>query len=200
MPRSPWYTIDPRLPTLPATATSTSSRNRPKIDDEAAAAQPFYFFFFDPIASSLCHSLSPPVLPSLFPETRPTMYARPPKPKIRDNMRGVSRASLGLLQRLLPTVLLFLPKVQKQMRETNDSRKQKTMRCRVNEVEQKNNGKKENKKVVEIVSGTLLCVILSRRPPQTGKGLVASRVPRGCLSRMLCFCGFVIFFVCFPCP
>jgi hypothetical protein len=67
MPRSPWYTIDPRLPTLPATATSTSSRNRPKIDDEAAAAQPFYFFSSIPLLP-LCHSLSPPVHPSLFPK------------------------------------------------------------------------------------------------------------------------------------
>ena len=154
---------------------------------------PFTFFLRSHCFLSLSFSL--PSCSSLsISQTRPTMYARPPKPKIRDNMRGVSRASLGLLQRLLPTVLLFLSKVQKQMRETNDSRKQKTMRCRVNEVEQKNNEKKENKKVVEIVSGTLLCVILSRRPPQTGKGLVASRVPRGCLSRMLCFCGFVVFF------
>ena len=100
-------------------------------------------------------------------------------------MRGVSRASLGLLQRLLPTVLLFLSKVQKQMRETNDSRKQKTMRCRVNEVEQKNNEKKENKKVVEIVSETLVCYTL-KSAPKTDKGLVASRVP-GWGVRLACY-------------
>jgi hypothetical protein len=69
MPRSPWYTIDPGLPTLPATATSTSSRNRPKIDDEAAAAQPFYFFSSIPLLP-LSVVLSPLLsIPLYFPNT-----------------------------------------------------------------------------------------------------------------------------------
>jgi hypothetical protein len=59
--------------------------------------------------------------------------------------------------------------------------------------ERRQRERKESKKVVEIVSGTLVYVLLSRAPPQTGKGLVASRVPRRRLSRMLCFCGFVVF-------
>ena len=82
MPRSPWYTIDPGLPTLPATATSTSSRNRPKIDDEAAAAQPFYFFFL----RSHCFlslSFSLPSCPSLF-ISRNTPYHVCPTTQTKD--------------------------------------------------------------------------------------------------------------------
>ena len=101
MPRSPWSTIDPNLPTLLLLLRAQAQRlDRGVMMKAAAAAAPFSLLSSIPFLACLLTFLlsvsfsfpSSPSNPSIYPETppRPCMPNHPPKPKqnkIRDDMR-----------------------------------------------------------------------------------------------------------------